>query len=261
MVDVSSRPARRLLRAAALLHPLLRPVPGPLRLGVASRVAVSREHRFIYFRVPKAANSTVARTLAAHAFPERREVLLADPTGRGAKQAFDGLPRAGALTVGGLKKRYVLLSFFRDPYARVLSAYLDKLRSGNRGRFGWVAQRAGVGSVSELTFGDFVDFLEGGGLVANAHWAPQTVLCPVPVVELDFRGRVEHLETDLQAVVERIFGVGAWRGTDERLHNRQYAGARLAEYYTPELAARVYELYRGDFVELGYSRELGERLG
>lgn len=248
--------AEPILRAAARFHPLLGPIPPPLRLGVANRIAVCPEFRFLYFRVPKAGNSTVALTLAVHAYPELREKLLADPTGRAAKQAFRGLLRAGALTVAGLRRRHTLLAFFRDPYARLLSAYLDKLRSGNRSRFEWVARRAGAFSVTDLTFADFIGFLEEGGLFANAHWAPQTVLCPVPVAALDFLGRVEHLETDLQALVERIFGAEAWRGVNERRHNRQYAGLRLAEYYTPELAGRVWKLYRQDFDELGYSADI-----
>src|SRR5690625_4749524 len=101
--------------------PFHRLYPSPdwaMTAQIDRRVAVDRARSFIYFRIPKAANSTVAATL--HPSPARE--VSSDI----AKRSFS---RASSLTyreVRELAERFFLFTVVRDPYSRLASAYLDK---------------------------------------------------------------------------------------------------------------------------------------
>lgn len=240
--------------------PVLRDVPPSLRLKAWLRLAINTEYEFAYIRIPKAANSTVVRTLALQAYPEQQAKIEADPRGREAKNLFHTLSPRQCLTQRCLKRRYYTFSFFRNPYTRVLSAYLDKLRSEcSRQKKGWKRKIGNWALDADTSFEDFVTSLERGNLYANIHWAPQTAICPLPVQELDFVGRIENLEADLAVVTARLFGKPEDSVSGQSEHNRQNADGRLATFYTFELQERVYQLFQDDFEQIGYDRHLTVR--
>lgn len=233
--------------------PLFRSMPAEVRVPSWLRLAINSEFRFAYIRIPKAANSTVTRALALRAYPGKRDTIEADPRGREAKALFELLSPRQCLTRTCLKRRFYTFSFFRDPYSRLLSAYLDKLCSGySKSKKRWNRKLEKLSLDSEASFEDFVTSLERGNLYKNVHWAPQTRICPIPVDQLDFAGRVESLEADLAAVTAKLFGEENSPAAGQREHNRQNAHAKLSTYYTPDLLERVYHLYRDDFEQLGY---------
>lgn len=237
--------------------PLFRGAPPALRLRVWMRLAINPEFGFAYVRIPKAANSTVARTLALYAYPEARAAIEADPRGSEAKKLFQSLSPQQCLTRHCLRQRFFTFSFFRHPYSRVLSAYLDKVRSDySRQKKGWERKNAAWSLEPTASFDEFVNSLERGNLYANVHWAPQTTICPLPVRQLDFVGRVENLEADLAEVAARLFGVEENEPSGQREHNRQNAAEKIEAYYSPELMERVYRLYQDDFEQIGYDFEV-----
>lgn len=96
-------------------------------LAIDQRIAVSRQKGFIYFRVPKAANSTVVTLLYEGAGAD----------GYVSKEAKRSFARASALKsdeVNGLRERFFLFTVVRDPFSRLLSAYLDQIGRGKRGK-------------------------------------------------------------------------------------------------------------------------------
>lgn len=238
-------------------HPILSTIPLELRTQVWSRVACSRQYRFVYIRIPKAANSTITKTLAANSFLYENHRIVSDPTGSLAKNRFTGITGTRCMTRKSLLKKYFVFSFFRNPYSRVLSAYLDKLGSdSNYAKYQWVADLMGFPSTREISFSAFISFLENGNLNADAHWAPQTNLSFIPVDELNFVGKVENLEADLTMLMEKIIGNRAAGEIVMRKKNRQNAAGKIASYYTAGLADRVYRLYEKDFRMIGYARDL-----
>jgi hypothetical protein len=139
----------------------------------------------------------------------------------------------------------------------VLSAYLDKIAAAEPGQYAYVAYATGRGSITDVSFQDFVEFLERGGLFANAHWAPQTALIPVdPANDLAFIGHQEQLEADMRTLVEDILGLGPFQGMQSRSDRRRHADQRLTDFYDPGLATRVVRLYEADFAAFQYAREL-----
>ncbi|WP_168161522.1 sulfotransferase family protein [Ectothiorhodospira sp. BSL-9] len=217
--------------------------------GVVARAVVSNDRKYCYFRLPKCANSTVVNTLAT--YDPDITLLAPDPKARAAKRAFGRLLSAEATSLDSLQERYFLFTFVRDPYARLLSAYLDKVLTKDPAQF-----HAGGADEGSVSFEQFVTYLEQGGLYDNLHWAPQCSVLPVRPHRLDYCGYVEDLDQGLEYVVNRIFGEGAFHGARNREAGRRRAGGLIEKYYTSSLKGRVYELYRQDFVEFGYHRDV-----
>lgn len=221
----------------------------PLR-EIDARSVVSRRWRYVYVRVPKAANTAVLRTLL-----ERLPEPGLDPADIDRAKVrsvhFRDL-RAGELrTVAG----YLSFTVVRDPYVRLLSAYLDKFRPGHKyvGRFGALVAAHDRGRIS---FRGFCRWLAAGGEAVNAHWMRQTRLAGA-VERLDFVGRVETLEADMGRLLARISGApeaasGIAPGVARAGPPPTGAAARLAEHYDAECRQIVAEVYAADFARFGY---------
>lgn len=237
---------RRAKSLAARLLPFYRrfPYEGPLGLfTVDPRGAYSPADLFFFNRVPKAANSTVMATLARHSAFRR-------VGGRGrAKSRFLRPAWLSAAEVERLAGPAFRFTFVRDPYGRALSAFADKVvrkRKQARAFYRW---RGRVEPAPE--FIEFLRFLDDGGALADAHWAPQSDLMLLPQEAFDFVGRLERFEADLAHVVARVFGSGAPLEM-RRAGPRTDSHKRLATAYTPEGLAIVNRVYAADFARFGY---------
>lgn len=99
-------------------HPLIRDIDPFIQDNVATRFIHSQKYGFTYLRVPKNANSTIAKTLAGH-MPEMPDPAT-DSSGRKSKSALRCLPSPEEFAAS------FSFTFVRDPASRVLSAYRDK---------------------------------------------------------------------------------------------------------------------------------------
>lgn len=207
-----------------------------MRDVIARRFCYSKRYNFTYQRVPKAANSTIVRTLAAH-MPEI-VALGEDPKGVVAKRRLRALPSRKAFD-GSFS-----FSFIRDPALRVLSAWQDKAHdSGFQRRHDLVPHDGRSGAV---TFTEFLERLEDGLLSKDLHWRPQADILLESGQCFRFLGRVERMDVDLPHVIETIFG--RFQGTQTRMPGRTGAGrARLAEVANAADLARIERLYAADF--------------
>ena len=108
-----------LLRYGAFTrHRLVANIAPALWMDVLSRIALSKEHDFCYFRTPKVANCTIVMWLLNN-MPGRGE------TDSGyAKQLLQDI-----VSVSDMDKPHTF-TFVRNPASRVISAFLDKSRAG-----------------------------------------------------------------------------------------------------------------------------------
>ncbi|XOZ32265.1 sulfotransferase family protein [Halomonadaceae bacterium KBTZ08] len=187
-------------------------------------------------RIPKAANSAVVTNLAFLKFGEH----LLD---RDAKKCFKSPAELSRDEVQALDNLYKF-SIGRNPYTRVLSAYLDKV------------ERVTKKHRQYPSFPDFIRYLETKGLYSNAHWAPQTELLTLPAHHYHLLGRTEDLENTLSIVFSNLQPKYQLDAPITAKRQTMGASKRLSEYYSPDLADRVYRLYENDFETFDYPKEL-----
>lgn len=201
----------------------------------------------IYIPVPKTAGTTMISTLLAadgsphfagianHNTDEARQLLSAENDLRGFWRSLND-------------PDCFRFAFVRDPYTRVVAAYLDKIVSGRTPRFArWLGLPEG---------GSFLEFLrrisDQDVDTMNRHWRPQSALIS-PKVKLDFLGRFERFNDDFREVLDRL-GVDSTAIREMRAHQTS-AGSRL-DLIGVEEKALIDRIYRDDFERFGYSKEL-----
>ncbi len=239
-----SRAMRIAMRMPATLR-RLRAVYGPVRLRAATRVAVFPELGLAYNRIKKNANTStiiLLRQLEAGQVEERNDAKW------NAKTWFDlsadELDRLDALH---------LFVIIRNPYGRVLSAFLDKFRSPRYQR------RHGAFPLTPEGFEQFLRWLDQGGLKRDAHWDLQTKLMMLPLSGYDSVIRFESFRDELRALLEAR-GIALPEGALRELFpsdktKRTGSSDKLRQFYTADSVALVRKLYAADFEALGYGTE------
>jgi hypothetical protein len=219
---------------------------------------ISLQHRFVYVEIPKNACSTLKFIL--------RRVELDDVTIENTKQIhnrqYSPLLRpcqlwdVDALLNSSQFKRF---TFVRNPYTRVLSAFLDKIAGNNR-RLKEPLFTILDRDIKEISSPiSFVDFLRAirqqSPLEMDHHWRQQSIQAFYPKLSYDFIGRFERLDED----IERLGGV---LGIDLRKYYYRHAphntnaGERLKEYYDDESIRLVKQIYAEDFDLFEYPTDI-----
>lgn len=238
-----------MLSGAVALHPfyLARPRLWSSHLReIDARIALSFEKNYCYVRVPKAANTAVTSTLYYH-----EHGRLPDG-GQVAKRSFRR-PSRLLRSVPAILENFFCFTFVRNPYDRILSAYLSKLVEGEaRSPYRQIGSRIRrLYGRGELSFGAFCAYLENEGRYGNPHWYPQhDFVDAVLPRKLDVVGKVESINEDMARVTQAVFG-----RADGKIYVRGFAtGAsdKVGEYYDAATRAVVRRLYREDFERFGY---------
>ncbi len=222
----------------------------PCRYGttkVDTRIAVDRERRFIYFRIPKAANSTVSYAIS------NIETENGDSAGA-YKSGYDRASSLGFLETYRLHQRFFLFSVVRNPYTRVASAYLDKIQGQKRQRVP-VARALGRASTAPITFNEFCAYLAKGGYRDDVHWFRQTDLIPCGIDRLDYLGSVETLTKHLNAIRTRL-ALPHHSERSDWARGKTGASSRIFELYDNTSLEYISQTYGKDFETLGYSKAL-----
>lgn len=229
---------------------------------IKNRITVIPQFKCMYVAVPKVATSTIIRNLHYMVYEENQkfnEVIRysmkgfirpdSDLSGHFLKQVVSVLN----------SKDYFVFTFVRNPYSRILSAYLNKFQ--HRGKEG-EGYRKRLGFEVYSVVGDipFLDFLKRLRDYApddlNVHFAPQWYLLGLnKAMKYDFIGRLENMTTDLPYLLTQL-------SKDQRvktLHQAPHAtnaSNKLQQYYGEEEQALVAEIYADDFQYLGYGYDL-----
>ena len=213
---------------------------------VDSRGAYDGEIGFFYNRIPKVANSTIVNCLLNY-----KNVDIGNIEG----QYKSYFKKPSGMSLGEVNKlgdsfKFV---FVRNPYSRLLSAYLDKvIRRQYFSADGKYPTTHFSQKSTPPTFTEFCNYLADGGLYQNAHWAPQNHLLLLPLEEFDFIGKFENLDADIKYLMRQL-------GGDQPSIQRAgppstSADQLLAQYYSPDLYEFVSELYKEDFNLFGYTK-------
>lgn len=148
--------------------------------------------------------------------------------------------------------RYRYCVVTRDPYTRVLSAFLEKFRLEEFQR------TYGPFDLTPNGFGAFLQWLENGGLGQNRHWDLQSKITLWPLRDFDHVVRLESFATDFSRVLAasglEVDSSLLSQVLPQDVDKRTDATKRADEYYSPERRALVARLFDADFEAMGYSR-------
>lgn len=149
-----------------------------------------------------------------------------------------------------LRKNNFIFTFVRNPYNRVLSTYLDKIKGqSNRSSYMFNNVLKGI-SGSDLTFKEFVDIIiKVPDRLLDPHLKPCYKLIEENVGSVDFVGKLENMKEDwkfIRAVLNY---------KDIKKENSNKKGYNLKDYYTKEIAEKVYNKYKKDFEMFSYNKD------
>ncbi|XP_062413019.1 carbohydrate sulfotransferase 14-like [Sardina pilchardus] len=234
------------------------------RKTLLQHILVSEEHHFLYCYVPKVACSNWKRML---------KVLSGALPGVDAKGKMDH--RTDLLFLSDLQpeqirhrlRHYYKFMFVRQPMARLLSAYRNKLgeiESYQKKYGAEIIRRYRKGRANDtnidgddVTFTEFVHYLldeESEGM--NEHWMPIYNLCQPCAITYDFIGTYERLEEDAAHVLKKV-GVPPHLRFPERQSWYKPVTKETLHYYLcsvpQKLLRELLPKYILDFSLFGYS--------
>lgn len=248
-------------RAAQPLHPR---VPWQ---DFHNAFLISSRYGYLFTNVPKVACTTIRKLLIDAEFgvvestEERMDTIYFK----------EFLPFLNILQLGDIptflgRTDVYRFCFVRNPYTRLLSAYLDKIVRGKAERDP-ILKQLGISHRpdTELSFETFVKAVQDQPvLYQDHHWRVQYYQSFQEGINYDFIGRFESFDADLDAVARRLGMTEYLRTETHRNGSRKAIGqdhatgadGRIAEFYTPELQELVFKIYRKDFDYFGYGEAL-----
>jgi hypothetical protein len=158
-------------------------------------------------------------------------------------------------------------SFVRNPYARVVSCWAEKFRDrplagGDPSIKVYLASRheADVGLPAgrdrTLSFPEFATYATSmAWRRRDPHIQAQADILSMPGITLDLIGKVESFLGDFAQVLDHLRADDSVRREAIVLLNKS-DHAHWSDYYTPELADRIYRAYEPDFDLFGYPRAI-----
>lgn len=216
---------------------------------------LSTRYSYLYVETPKVACSTIKLTL--------QRLELDDPSFNRLDfedihdRAFSPLlkpSQIGDFTKYIQRKDVFKFCFCRNPYTRLLSAYLDKIK-GNRPQKKEILRHLGKDSsqlASEITFDTFVNVIcEQPISQMDPHWRVQFMQTCQEDIQYDFIGSVENFDDDYEQVLARLTPDHEPYLTTEIRHATNSVN-KLHQYYTATIRKMVLDKFRRDFDYFGY---------
>lgn len=234
----------------------------------AHHALINREHRFVFFSVPKVACTQWIQLMMRIGGAEDWQD---DPHGREDRPFLSALSPAECTDIIN-DPTWTKAVFLRDPVERFLSAYLDKIVRVPG------ARRYYFDTEGEVPLEQFISFAlepdrhssphRGLGPATDAHWRPQSLLGGIGkfIDSFQFVGDFRFLQVHTRVLLERLglweeFGAGGWGPSGEEpmfvvndAENRTDAGHLMAEYFSQEDLLRMRDAYREDYAMIARVR-------
>lgn len=214
----------------------------------------------LYLEIPKSGCTTIkyilqASELARIGHRDRLEGITED-LGRVHERGISPLPLLSAL--GHSTGNFVLTSssifrftVARNPYSRVLSAYLDKIQPGEGYFHDLVAAKIANRDPISLSFSQFLSVIQNCETSEmDIHWRPQVALVYPDLIEYTHIGRFEELTDSLNTLLDRI--PPALRPIVPKPTKRTMADSLMVEFFGPAERQIVEKVYEKDFEAFGY---------
>lgn len=226
-------------------------------------IYVSPRYKYAYAFTPKAGCTTLKRILTDAEFGEEQPYVEQEDVHYREFLPFLKMMQVGDPKVFLARPDIFTFCFVRNPYTRLLSAYLDKI-VGKKGQHQAVLQALGQSDHPdyEISFAEFVKVVCAQSIEEqDQHWRVQYYMTYQAGIRYDFVGRFERLNEDIEKVLGQLglekYFTAALRGSkQQKAYGQQHAtGAdqKISQYYTPQLQTMVYQKFEIDFEYFRYS--------
>jgi dermatan 4-sulfotransferase 1 len=221
-------------------------------------VCISIKNKYIYFEVPKSGSGSILKALHAVELGNHPGVAELEDHPAPINSPFVKPYQLGTQEFVHLLKdpNFFKFSFVRNPYTRILSAYLDKVLSRDEA----VAEyyRIELGITPDKNTPDFHEFIEivsnQNPRQMNKHWRPQVYQSFARFCELDFVGKIETFETDFMYVGQRL-GL-FFHSPPHYAPHATGAQFQLEKFYNTDAQRKILHLYFDDFESFQYDHSL-----
>jgi len=214
----------------------------------------SKKHKFVYVETPKVACSTIKRVLQLIEVDGDESKLSTQVHDRGKSPLASPLSVDQDLDELFEGDGYFRFSFVRNPYSRILSAYLDKLVKND-----WERRRLlptlGYNENDRITLLQFLEAIKDiPNIDKDIHWTPQSYILQRHKVNYDFIGRFENFSAGFERVIRKIKPDAGKQLFHARAdHHKTDANSKLLKYIGPKEAELILEIYGSDFEVFRYS--------
>ncbi|MEM9740215.1 MAG: sulfotransferase family 2 domain-containing protein [Pseudomonadota bacterium] len=217
-------------------------------------VIISLKHKFVYFRVPKAANSSVKHYIYTQEtiFDGKtiKDSLIHDVHyGPVVRPSMIGLD-SDMLTEIMTSPDWYRFTVVRNPYSRILSAYLDRYHQNGSDlnkAVNAVRVKDGEDGVANLAvFSEFVRIVERDERVGrDMHVVAQHCENFASEIAMDIL-RQETLQADMDQFAKRIYGKDR-ADIGEKSPSKTSASDKVLKYFDEETLAAANRMYARDF--------------
>jgi len=216
---------------------------------------VDKSCSLVYTSIPKAGCTTIQSILAnAWAQSVGKELIHNSHTPM-AREYLIYWNSPGRPPIQDLLEKCKFFTVSRNPYSRVLSAWMDKVKGAAKEGVTF-ARKFKIADPSNISFEKFVDLLmQCNKETFDHHWATQSSICNFDKVPYIHIGNLESLPDTINWINEHLPFPPI--SEDARFASHSTGSAKkLSKYYTKSLQDKVYTLYEEDFENFGYSRDI-----
>ncbi|KAH6923507.1 hypothetical protein HPB50_001969 [Hyalomma asiaticum] len=215
--------------------------------------------RFAFCAVPKAATSSI-KALILSAENVSAKVRDADGIFRAFRRRFRFLCPS-AYVRDRVVANYTKVVIVRHPFERLVSAYLNKVRTTrptvNGAKEIYKDGFRGSGPNGTFTFGEFVKIILNASVDSwDPHWAPYTTRCRPCTMRYDVIVKVETLQRDLRFLLLKI-GLAGWAFPKKNAKTDSKDAGGDSKHYLAELTRQqmlqLHAIYMYDFEFFGYT--------
>ncbi|QFS45342.1 sulfotransferase family 2 domain-containing protein [Nostoc sphaeroides] len=168
-------------------------------------------------------------------------------------------PRTFDELLSAIASRPLRFCFVRNPFTRLLSAYIDKIESSVNARRELFFKELLVSDDLQqtLSFRSFLNLLKRQNISSmNPHWRVQYYQSMFGLINFTHTGAFERFNEDLSRILSAINPILLQYISRVDEHHTKAAELLESYYSAPETVEIVREIYREDFDTFGYSREL-----
>lgn len=214
---------------------------------------ISHKKKYMYVETPKVACTGVKHVLQC---AEVGSIISRDAMGDVHNRALSPLlsPSSNIPKFYEIfqSNEYFKFAFVRNPIARALSCWLDKIVQNQYERHR-LMPKLGLKQTEEVSFLKFLEIIaDQNDNEHDIHWATQTFLLRPNIHRYSFIGRFENFNIDFEKVCKHLGMVeylgtaheGKWHSTSASTKIKKYVGER-------ELAL-LHSIYEQDFRNFGF---------